>query len=441
MKMFHFDASANLDEAMEVARNTMLARSLLKVNAAEVSTLSSLPIVASEAALIGLTRGYPALLGVDADGELVFEFVDLENALPGRSGFGQFLANHQDAVGSYLILFVLAPLAFLMSFPALGLGHASTYHEGIAGMMATALGMLAIPFATVTVIGTLSVAAFAYLVPFMGGLFCVIAYVQLFRSIDQVMGVGQFLGFGALGLVILAYWLKAIVGIWKRGPQPLLRNTLRFTSEFLFGIGPSWAENHQSVVDLLRSNSGVISTGDMMVHFGVNRVKAQRPSELGPPRFFGSRLKWLQIIIWGSLVFGMMTCLLDPELQVFPTLNYLLSVPNYNAVVSQGFGAWPTLVLGLLFSVRYLIWKDRMRGYHARLPQIELLKKLAESPQGFRFPDVDARVLAALGGTIDEDADVAYGEWYLCFPEVELEMQIARRMRETRQHEDEDEEL
>lgn len=465
MKMFHFDASANLDEAMEVVRNTMRNQSLLRATAAEISRFSSLPVVASESALLGLTRSYPALLEVDAAGELVFAFMDLENALPSRSGFGQFLADHRDAIGIYLTLFGLAPLAFLMSFPALGLGHASTYYDGMAGMAATALGVLALPFAIVTVIGTLSVAAFAYLLPFFGGLLCVIAVVQLFRSEDQIIGVGQFLGFGALGLVILAYWFKAIVGIWKRGPQPLLRDTLRFTSEFLFGVGPSWAKDHQSIVDLLKSNSGVISTGDVMVHFGVNRAEAQRAltrvlldyggdiqttdegailyhfplfaetapkssqSELEPPRFFGPRLKWLQIMIWGSFVFGMMTCFLDPKLQIFPSASYLLALPNYNAVISQGFGAWPTLVLGLLFLVRYMIWKSRMRGYHARLPQIELLKRLAESPQGFRVHNVDAQLLAVLGGTVDEEADVADGEWYLSFPDVELEMQVAHKIR------------
>ncbi len=143
-------------------------------------------------------------------------------------------------------------------------------------------------------------------------------------------------------------------------------------------------------------------------------------------------------MIWGSFVFGMITCFLDPKLQVFPSASYLLSLPNYNAVISQGFGAWPTLVLGLLFLVRYKIWKNRMLGYHSRLPQIELLKRLVESPQGFRVYNVDAQVLAALGGTVDEEADVADGEWYLSFPDVDLEMQAARKIRETSQHEDEE---
>lgn len=465
MKMRHFDPERDLNEVMDLTSKTMRDTGLLRVTAAQISRRSSLPVIAAEEALLGLTRTYPAILEVDADGELVFEFVDLVNAVEVRSGFKDYLEQHKDALGMYLTLFVVAPLAFLFSFPALGLIHASTYYQGLVGTIISLLGILALPFAMVTVVGTLSIAALAYLVPFFGSLLCFLAVHQLMGAESLLAGLAQFLGFGAIGGSIIAYWASGMFLVWQRGPRPELRQTLRFASEFFFGAGPSWGRDNERIVELLRKNSGVVSTGDLMLHFGISRAEAQRGltrillnyggdiqttaqgailyhfpifsgpkavesrSELEPPKFFGSNLKWLQVMIWGSFIFGMITCVANPNLKVFPTPAYILGLPTFNDAVMQGFGAWPTLVLGVLFAIRYVIWRHRMRAYQERLPRIELLKKIFESPQGFTVGQIDTQLLASLGGTIDEEADTPDGELYLHFPEVELEMAAARETR------------
>ncbi len=261
------------------------------------------------------------------------------------------------------------------------------------------------------------------------------------------------------GVLIFGFWIvemrKILMGQWREA----IDGFAQFCEEFLLGQRPSWNADQQRIVELLKDSGGVISATQLMLEFGMNRAEShseltrvlldyggdiettddgailyhfeafkgerrQRPryTQLSPPAFF-SKLKWIQLAIWNSAFAGVVSFVFNPDLKVFPGLGTLMSSQTQDQILQQGLGAWPALVIGLFLVIRMTLWLKQRRDYKQRLPRIELIERLRKA-QSFTAPaqSLDSRLLAELGGSVDEEADSPPGEVCFVFPQAQVEL-------------------
>lgn len=462
-----------------------------EITVADAAVASGLPLDRCEAALIHLGARFDVRIRTTSQGELLFTFASLTRE---RSRLAEKLA-HLRARARAIAERVLAIVSYFVvpNLTLMAAGHVAALLFVVCDLPLP----LAVPLAPpVFVVALLLFCAgflgffFMQLAPLMGLAFFVsgialpvyvlvyaITHDALFMLSLEVILLplsATFVQIGYLALRDLASGARHLV---SRESLTLFRDATREVAGFLLGPRDpdvDGFEDERRVVALLRARRGVLTTSDLMVHFGTTREDADREATRvladyggeivvtdegalvytfdallrsasephrapdirpawereGTPRFFGCHSGGAAAALL-SIALALLGLALHPRLVLFPDRAYFASMDSaYPSMLLEGAGAIPYLVPLAILAARvpsYVLARLR----HARRAQLLALLARAYAGKGaLEVPRVDTRLLVSLGGELVPEASRADGLLHLRFPLLRDELRAAEAQRQ-----------
>lgn len=432
-------------------RHALKKRQTLEMTVAKVPPILGISEAEAEFVLLFMASEYPCDLRVDKKGRLVFAFRDLDQRLPARkpgARIMRFLVDRQELMVMILIFLFGSPLLFLSSSSAFGLMGVAKHYDGALGQFLNMVGMI-----TTLPMGFVAFAAAAI----------------LFLSYTWLLGISALVFFLKAGLepanifagvaifsVFTGGWVFG-VRPWEAAGKPVqLQQDAEGVLDAIFGKRLNSGTDFSRIFVLLKRQKGRITTTDIMVTLGVSRQDAHEritgilmhyggtidvsnsgvlifrfPAFEGmkpsadevpmcvpvAPTFWGRKTGWVQVLIVLTLSLSALTCWLDPALMFLPYGERYMANADFDYIIAQGLGGWPVVFVLALMLVRIPMYFREKKKWAAQKPFVDLLGKAFENPSEVIVKDVNAQMLVALGGTVDEEASDPHTQhWVLRFP-------------------------